>query len=259
MPEPAPGKTALQEAEYGFPYHYIPKVERGSVVYSVAMDWAADYLNGIELVRKKVKDLAPRRVCDVGCGDGRLLNELAPEFPDSRFVGVDSSRRAVTLAEAFRRSANVEFHCSPEPDQAPHEGLYDLVTLIEVYEHIPPADGLAFLEHVGRLVRPGGTLLLTVPHRNVPVTPKHYRHFDGATLASELERALEGALVTLSFAGRVRTGFRRLATRLARNRVYCIEPLFQWMLRRDLGVRSVPEATASKVVATVVMASSPSP
>jgi 2-polyprenyl-3-methyl-5-hydroxy-6-metoxy-1,4-benzoquinol methylase len=51
----------------------------------------------------------------------------------------------------------------------PHAlGSFDLGVLMEVFEHIPPADCEAFLAGVRRLLKPGGTLLLTVPHANKP-------------------------------------------------------------------------------------------
>src|SRR6478752_9492155 len=101
--------AAIQESEYRFPYHYIPAVAGRDIAYSVAMDWAADYLNGIELVRSTVQALGARRVCDVGCGDGRLINELSVACPAVEFNGIDVSVRALALANLFRTRDNARF------------------------------------------------------------------------------------------------------------------------------------------------------
>jgi SAM-dependent methyltransferase len=254
MPAPAsPDPSSVQEREYRFPYHYIPAVEGGQIAYSVAMDWAADYLNGIELVRKTLERLGAKRMCDVGCGDGRLINELSAKAPDVQFRGIDVSARALALANLFRTRDNVQFR---EHDLtasiAADLGNQDLVTLIEVLEHVPPEHAVAFLRRAYELVRPGGTFLVTVPHANVPVHAKHYRHFTGESLLAVLRSALgDEPPIDIRFMDKVELGVRWLAAKLAKNRYFSIEPLFQWRLRRRLGVAFVPEAVGSRVVATV--------
>ncbi len=254
MADPSPPDPgAIQESEYRFPYHYIPAVAGSEIAYSVAMDWAADYLNGIELVRATVQRLGARRVCDVGCGDGRLINELSMTCSDTEFCGIDVSSRALALANLFRTRDNARFRQHDLRLTAAADLLdQDLVTSIEVLEHIPPEHAQAFLQRAFALVRPGGTFLVTVPHSNVPVHAKHYRHFTGALLTEVLRGALgEGPRIEISFMDRVEVGLDRLASKLARNRFFSIEPLFQWRLRRRLGVRFVPENVAARAVAVI--------
>jgi SAM-dependent methyltransferase len=250
---PAPDPSAIQESEYRFPYHYIPAVETRGIAYSVAMDWAADYLNGIELVRSTVQRLGARRVCDVGCGDGRLINELSASCPGVQFNGIDVSTRALALANLFRTRDNAHFRELDLRSTLDEDLLeQDLVTAIEVLEHIPPEHAVAFLQRAYSLVRPGGTFLVTVPHANVPVHAKHFRHFTGQTLLTVLREALGGsATIELQFMDKVEVGLDLLAAKLARNRYFSIEPLFQWRLRRRLGVSFVDEAVAARAVATI--------
>jgi SAM-dependent methyltransferase len=253
MLEPSADPAVLQESEYKFPYHYIPAVEGRGIAYSVAIDWAADYLNGIELVRSTVRSLGARRVCDIGCGDGRLINELSTSFPDVQFNGIDVSARALALANLFRTRDNARFRELDLRSSLDEDLLgQDLVTSIEVLEHVPPEHALAFLQRAYSLVRPGGTLLVTVPHSNVPVHAKHYRHFSGETLLEVLRSALGSApAIELRFTDKVELGVQRLASKLAKNRYFSIEPLFQWRLRRRLGVAFVPESVAARAVAIV--------
>jgi SAM-dependent methyltransferase len=253
MAEPSTDPASVQEREYRFPYHYIPAVEGGQIAYSVAMDWAADYLNGIELVRSTLERLGAKRVCDVGCGDGRLLNELSTSTSGVHFQGIDVSTRALALANLFRTRDNVQFRELDLRDSiAPDLLNQDLVTLIEVLEHVPPEHAVTFLQRAYQLVRPGGTFLVTVPHSNVPVHAKHYRHFTGSSLLAVLREALgTEAQIEIQFMDRVEAGMRLLASKLARNRFFSIEPLFQWRLRRRLGVNFVPEAVGARAVATI--------
>ena len=101
-------------------------------------------------------------------------------------------------------------------------------------------------------MRPGGTFLVTVPHSNVPVHAKHFRHFTGDTLLGVLRDALgPQPQIEIQFMDRVEAGVRLLASKLARNRFFSIEPLFQWRLRSRLGVHFVAEAVGARAVATI--------
>jgi SAM-dependent methyltransferase len=62
----------------------------------------------------------------------------------------------------------------------PHQA--DVVTLIETLEHIPLDAVPLFLERIAALLKPDSTLILTVPHKNLPFQRQHYQHFDSASL-----------------------------------------------------------------------------
>lgn len=239
----------VQEDEYRFPYHYVPDVKRGRVVYALSVDWAADYLSSMDIVRHQLKQSRARTLCDFGCGDGRMINELAPEFPEVEFTGLELSERALAFARLFANRSDVAFLSSA----ASPDASFDLVTCIEVFEHIPLADADAFLRSAWSRVRPGGTLLLTVPHANIPVHAKHFRHFTGETLEASLRQGIGAGIdeLRLGYVGRVERGLSRLFSKLARNRLMTIEPLFQWRLKRRLRVEYLPEAKASRVVAVL--------
>lgn len=252
-PVSVPDPRQVQEDEYRFPYHYVPGIDGRRVIYALSIDWAADYLSSLELVRSRLRDVPVSRVCDFGCGDGRLINELGPEFPAVRFVGLELSERALAFARLFGKGGNVTFRSSVG-DLASER--HELVTCIEVFEHIPPKDADAFLQAAWRQVAPGGTLLLTVPHANVPVHAKHFRHFTGVGLESALRQGIGGDIASLSlgYLGRVERGLDRLLSKLARNRLVTIEPLFQWRLRRRLRPEYLREAAAARIVATITRA-----
>lgn len=175
-----------QEVQYEFPYHYIPSyqphfsVQRGFV-------WGINYVSTIQFLLKELDSFKFTTVADIGCGDGRFTREVALKFPGRAITGIDYSPHAISLAAALNPGIpNLSFieanvaHTQPVRD-------VDVAILMEVLEHIPPADSQKFLEGVSSTIRPNGALLLTVPSVNVPVTPKHFRHFSSAMLKEELE------------------------------------------------------------------------
>jgi SAM-dependent methyltransferase len=115
------------------------------------------------------------RVLDVGAGDGTRRERLAQRFPRVAYVSVDPDREA---GADHRRVAD-----------AP--GTYDVATLFEVLEHLPPAEGLLLLRSVRAKLRRGAHVVVSVPATHTPgrwlrdcthVTPWAHDELGGALL-----------------------------------------------------------------------------
>lgn len=183
---------ALQEEEYLFPYHYISSY-RPHFRHFFCDSWAVHYLSTIEFLLSELDKVSFKRVVDVGCGDGRFTQELALHFPKAAVAGVDFSRRAIALAEAMNRTT-ARFFCADIADETaflPDGIKQDVAVLMEVFEHIPPERADVFVEGLARLLADGGLLLLTVPHSNKPLEPKHFRHFTSESLVAEFHGHFE--------------------------------------------------------------------
>lgn len=99
----------------------------------------------------------PKRVLDVGCGDGRFLAAMAALGWEAEGLETD-----VVAAGLARRRARAVIHEAPLEALDLPAAAYDLVTLLHVLEHVPDPRGT--LAAVRRVLRPGGTLLLALPH-----------------------------------------------------------------------------------------------
>ena len=176
-------KEALaQESEYAFPYHYITKYDDDNFKQHFVDSWGINYVSTIEFITQRVNKLSPSSVIDVGCGDGRLTRELFLRCQPEKVVGVDYSARAIQLAKAMNAGQpEIEFFAIDITDSQRRE-QYDLVVLMEVFEHIPLQQAKEFIHAVHALLKPGGKLLLTVPHSNKPVEYKHFQHFTSQDL-----------------------------------------------------------------------------
>jgi SAM-dependent methyltransferase len=85
--------------------------------------------------------LAPRSICDVGCGAGNILAQLRERMsPDVRFKGFDISPQAIELAGG-KLAPNLDFEVL-DPAR-PSSETFDLVLSLDVFEHVP--DYLTFL------------------------------------------------------------------------------------------------------------------
>ncbi len=135
------------------------------------------------IVGHLVRGLGGRRVCDLGCGDGMLLAELAAHTP-AEYWGYDISPAAIQAAQ--RRLPAAHFAAMDLADFKP-EQRFDVVILSEVLEHLE--DDAALLARVAPHARhvvvsvPGG------PADQVDRRFGHLRNYHGRTLPDLLERS----------------------------------------------------------------------
>ncbi|MCS7079566.1 MAG: class I SAM-dependent methyltransferase [Chloracidobacterium sp.] len=96
------------------------------------------------------------RILDIGAFDGALARKVR----DFRtYVGIDPE------ADPTRSTARMRFIRGRFPDDLPPpDEPFDAVTLLALLEHIPDAELDAFARACAAVLRPGGRLLITVPH-----------------------------------------------------------------------------------------------
>jgi len=108
-------------------------------------------------------------VVDVGCGGGILAEAMARR--GARVTGIDLSEKALGVAALHLHESRlaVDYQkTSVEDFAAAHAGAFDVVTCMELLEHVPqPASMVAAC---ARLVRPGGHVFFSTINRN----PKSY-------------------------------------------------------------------------------------
>ncbi len=223
-----PNRQQVQEDQYTFPYHYIPHWHRGRFTQMRCLRWGYEYLSYLGFVLDCLGQRTFRSLLDVGCGDGRLLGEVCRRFGSVRLVGVDTSAAALRLATAFH--PDIAFLQGDITSDALLDETFDIVTLIDTLEHIPPENLSAFLDGLDGHLSEGGWLIVTVPSSNVKVRPKHFQHFEGESLAALLEsRFFVQETHYLN-----RKGWRvRLLHRLLTNGLFCLNEkhLVNWLFR----------------------------
>lgn len=113
--------------------------------------------------------VAQQRVLDVGCGGGILCEALAQR--GARVTGIDmgAAPLAVARLHSLETGVSVDYlQTTAEDMAAQHSGEFDIVTCLEMLEHVPqPASVIAAC---GKLVKPGGHLYFSTINRN----PKAY-------------------------------------------------------------------------------------
>lgn len=113
--------------------------------------------------------LAGKTVIDVGCGGGILSEAMAHR--GAKVTAIDMGDAPLSVARLHQQESGVDVdyrQASAEEMAATHPGEYDVVTCMEMLEHVP--DPQAVVRACATLVKPGGQVFFSTVNRN----PKAY-------------------------------------------------------------------------------------
>jgi 2-polyprenyl-6-hydroxyphenyl methylase/3-demethylubiquinone-9 3-methyltransferase len=106
------------------------------------------------------------RVLDVGCGGGILADSMARKGAD--VLGIDLATKALKVAQLHALEAQTEGvqyrEISAEALAAEQPGSFDVVTCMEMLEHVP--DPSSIVQACAALVKPGGHVFFSTINRN---------------------------------------------------------------------------------------------
>ena len=114
-------------------------------------------------------DLAGKKVLDVGCGGGILAEAMAAR--GAQVTGIDLGEKALKVAKLhlLESGRQVDYrHISAEALAEEMPGSFDVVTCMEMLEHVP--DPASTVQACAKLVKPGGEVFFSTINRN----PKSY-------------------------------------------------------------------------------------
>lgn len=114
-------------------------------------------------------------ILDVGCGTGLLGISCEPFVgPNGRYIGIDVNRGDIEFCRSHYPQPRFEFvhldaaNPAYAPSQASSQSAwpfddasFDVVTALSVWTHLCEKDAVFYFEEIGRVLRPGGTAIVT--------------------------------------------------------------------------------------------------
>jgi len=150
----------------------------------------------------EVRPLEGKRALDVGCGAGLLCEPLARL--GANVTGLDASGEVIAAAREHASQSGLDIDYRVGELAALESGRYDLVTAMEVIEHV--ADKPAFLAALAERLEKGGLAMLSTPNRTAKsrlllveaaerlgVVPRGTHDWDDFVTPEELRALLEQA------------------------------------------------------------------
>lgn len=118
----------------------------------------------LDWIRQHAK-LAGCRAVDIGCGGGILAESMAAA--NAQVTGIDMAEGPLAVARLHQHEsgANVDYRRATAEELAASEaGAYDVVTCLEMLEHVP--DPSQVVKSCAEIVRPGGHVFFSTINRN---------------------------------------------------------------------------------------------
>jgi len=170
--------------DYFLPYHWT--IREHDFFTSGVMYFG--YLKIIDSLIKKYTNTEQIKHLDIGCGDGRATLYFNDNNPNLESTGIDLSDRAIAYAKLLDISQKVNFTTKNlfEIDEK-----YNLISMVEVLEHIDIDILENFLKHVNKILLVDGLLILSVPSLNLPtyLHKGHIQHFSENSLRALLGKS----------------------------------------------------------------------
>ena len=112
---------------------------------------------------------AGKKVLDIGCGGGILAEAMARH--GASVTAIDMADASLSVARLHQLESKLEINyqkSSPQQYARDHSEQFDIVTCLEMLEHVP--EPAKVIQACHSLVRPGGTVFFSTINRN----PKSY-------------------------------------------------------------------------------------
>lgn len=137
-------------------------------------------------------------VLDLGCGDGFGCRIISPHA--SKVIGLDINKKLIQVNNKKNKHKNILYVNGNVCSLTYSNKSFDVVTGIEIIEHILPKNVNAFISEVKRVLKPNGVFICSTPQNStgsIPVVPWHKKEYS----LTEFKAILGSAFLNIKIYG----------------------------------------------------------
>lgn len=149
------------------------------------------------------------RVIDIGIGRGEMLACMR-DWEYENYIGIDISPATIKFCASI--GLKCKYVDSTERYLLEHASQFDVITLLDVLEHVKKDSVVAFLQALRTALKPGGVLIIQVPNSQAPDGQLH-RYNDITHEVGYIEHSLAQVLLAASFVNFHFKGFEAFVSR----------------------------------------------
>ena len=133
-----------------------------SIVTSDQMNFTADgscegrTARILEFVNDIIK-IYPKKILDIGCGNGAGLLALSNQYKNSNIFGFEPNDKPLDKVSSWPNNIKKIYNDRPDENEK-----FDLITLFHVFEHIE--DIFEFIEYIKKIISQKGVVIIQVPY-----------------------------------------------------------------------------------------------
>jgi 2-polyprenyl-6-hydroxyphenyl methylase/3-demethylubiquinone-9 3-methyltransferase len=119
----------------------------------------------LEWIKELIGSMVGKQIIDIGCGGGILSESMA--VAGATVTGIDLAEKSLQVARLHGLESGVPVtyqNISAEDMALAHPGQFDVVTCMEMLEHVP--DPGSIVRACATLVKPGGWVIFSTLNRN---------------------------------------------------------------------------------------------
>jgi 2-polyprenyl-6-hydroxyphenyl methylase / 3-demethylubiquinone-9 3-methyltransferase len=119
-----------------------------------------------QFIIQHAQNIFDKNIIDVGCGGGILAESLAKL--GANVTGIDMGEEPLNVAKLHALESNVKVDyqkITAEEKAEQHPAHYDLVTCMEMLEHVP--DPASIIQACSKMVKPGGYVFFSTLNKTI--------------------------------------------------------------------------------------------
>lgn len=111
----------------------------------------------LKIVLPKLQADASLKLFEAGCGTGQLIQEIAGQYPQIDYLGIDAAQNMIELAKESAKGENIRFQTCPIENFASTE-KYDIILCTHAFPYFPNKEET--LCKFADLCNPGATVII---------------------------------------------------------------------------------------------------